>query len=108
MPDDLLTESRARPRPRPDESAALGAGVLLPDFASAAAPRRRVVWPFVLMVVLPTLIGVVYFNWIAARQYVTTAVFALRMGEESDDGGRSGASSLAAALGPGGSGAGMA
>lgn len=73
---------------------------LLPPFPKPPKRRRHGYLPFILMVVVPTLLGVLYFDFIAARQFVTTASFALRVGEEPGAGGRGGAGSLVGSFGP--------
>ena len=75
------------------------------DFAIAPFPkparRSRVgVLSFALMVVIPTLVGTWYYHAFAARQFVTTAVIALRVGEEPDGAARAGAGSLVGSFGP--------
>ncbi|WP_198380566.1 hypothetical protein [Roseomonas sp. KE2513] len=71
----------------------------MPHFPVERRRSHGVLWSFLLVVVLPTLLASVYFNWIVTPQYVTKAVVALRIGD-SQRGGGGGPSSLVAALGP--------
>ncbi|MGK7869899.1 hypothetical protein [Falsiroseomonas sp. E2-1-a20] len=103
--DEAGTRRRVTPVPpvRPESPGLVG--ISLPRFPVEPARRRGIRWSFLLMVVLPTLIGVIYYTQIAAPQYVTTAVVALRIGEDQRDGGGGGPSTLVGALGPSSAGA---
>jgi capsular polysaccharide transport system permease protein len=90
------------PPDRPEGPGPLG--LSLPRFPVEPARRRGIRWSFLLMVVVPTLLGLVYYTQVAAPQYVTTAVVALRIGEDQRDGG-GGPSTLVGALGPSSAGA---
>ncbi|MFH5925881.1 hypothetical protein [Roseomonas xinghualingensis] len=107
---DVITPTQNPLRARLDSSSALTeqhaprSGITLPQLPPPPKRRRIGLLVFILMVVLPTLASIVYFNFIAAKQYETTAVFALRVGEERDDtAAREG--SLVGAFGPPASGA---
>jgi capsular polysaccharide transport system permease protein len=107
---DVITPTQKPLRARLDASSAITehhaprTGITLPQLPPPPRRRRSGLLVFILMVVVPTLLSVVYFNFIAAKQYETTAIFALRVGEERDDtAAREG--SLVGAFGPPASGA---
>ncbi|HZF75322.1 MAG TPA: hypothetical protein VE033_05755 [Acetobacteraceae bacterium] len=110
MPDLPFAEADAPPtrarNPRLPPPEAAGAppgpsGIVLPRFPAPPARRRGGLrWSFLLMVVLPTLIGIWYYARVATPQYVTTAVFALRVGQEGGERVGAGPTTLAGALGP--------
>ncbi|WP_159349898.1 hypothetical protein [Roseomonas harenae] len=102
---DVITPTQKPLRARLDASSAITehhaprTGITLPQLPPPPRRRRSGLLVFILMVVVPTLLSVVYFNFIAAKQYETTAIFALRVGEERDDtAAREG--SLVGAFGP--------
>jgi capsular polysaccharide transport system permease protein len=107
LPHPTLDDAGARrrvaqvPPARPESPGPVG--LSLPRFPVEPVRRRGIRWSFLLMVVLPTLLGLVYYMQVAAPQYVTTAVVALRVGEDQRDGG--GPSTLVGALGPSSAGA---
>lgn len=100
--DDAASPPSHRKVPGADPRDRLGPpGLSLPRFPPPpVAPPRRQRWSFLLMVVLPSLIGAVYYLHLAPPQYVTNAVVALRVGEEQQTGAGGGPSSLTGALGP--------
>ncbi|WP_424136989.1 hypothetical protein [Roseomonas chloroacetimidivorans] len=107
---DVLSPTPNPLRPRLDagsvttERAVARGGITLPQLPPPPKRRRGGLLVFILMVVVPTIASFVYFNFYAAKQYATTAVFALRVGEERDDtAAREG--SLTGAFGPPASGA---
>ncbi|WP_376092748.1 hypothetical protein ACE7GA_24240 [Roseomonas sp. CCTCC AB2023176] len=77
-----------------------GPGLILPQVPAATVRRGWGLRSFLLLVVLPTVLGAVYFLAVAAPQYVTTAVFALRVGDELDLTPARGGGSLVGAFGP--------
>ncbi len=88
----LPSEAMAPPGP---------SGISLPRFPAPPSSRRGGLrWSFLLMVVLPSILGLVYYTQVATPQYVTTAVFALRVGQESGERTGAGPTTLAGALGP--------
>lgn len=104
MPDTFINE-RSVPRTNPTDLALpdgqhrfAGSGISVPRFPQAPVRRNGLRWSFIAMVVLPTLLGMLYYLHIAAPQYVTEAVVALRSDEASSNGG--GPTSLVGALGP--------
>lgn len=110
MPDLPIDDPPARTNVHrlapPDAPDRLGpVGLSLPGFPPAPAPRRRTRWSFLLMVVLPSVLAVIYYARVAAPQYVTNAVVALRIGDEQRERNAGGASSLVGALGPSSAGA---
>jgi len=71
----------------------------LPRFPEAAPRRRGVRLSFLLLVVLPSFLALFYYTQMAARQYVTTAVVALRVGDGQHEVG-GGPATMLGALGP--------
>ncbi|MFG1183307.1 MULTISPECIES: hypothetical protein [Xanthobacter] len=63
--------------------------------ALAAIPQRLPLWPsFIVLVLVPTLLASIYFVFIASRQYVSEARFAVRTSEHSGLEGIGGLSAL--------------
>lgn len=103
MPDLPIPDpdNGRRPAPLVREQADLSGpiGTALPRFPGRAEPSRALRRSFIVMVILPTFLALFYYTQIATRQYVTTSVVALRVGDGSHEVG-GGPATMLGALGP--------